>query len=260
MSAPLTPLVWLTLSSVGLLLSAAALLALPPRAWSEVRWLPRLLSRTTGLLAGTAGGLLIAALGWPSASSPPQRLLLLLVAGLAVLLLGVYLPGLDARQHARRRRRLAVQAIDLAGYLRLALRSSQGDVAVLQQYTTPPRRAVRDLQALLTQVLQQHRERGGSVYDVLHAAAESTACRELLRMTATLRAIMQQDRAQVDHALGQVRQELISAMLDRFQASLPRRETAVTAAAAGSLIFGLLFTILYVMTNGGQLLMTLGGM
>jgi hypothetical protein len=171
------------------------------------------------------------------------------------LFFGVYLPGLEARQHAARRKRLQLQVIDFCGYMLDALRGPYGDVAILREYARRPRRSVRDLQQLMTQVLTaQQRSGRGNVLDQLHRAAEESGCTPLIDVAATLRQVLYHARSEVIGALAQQRQQVIELAVAAAKRRAQRLEFVILGATAGSLFFGLLAFILYVMTGGGSLL------
>jgi hypothetical protein len=246
---------WLGLLATVLLGMAAVLLGLPALRWGSVRVALRTLSRTTGLLGGTLAGGVVLISGYALDAHGFIAILLWLVALLALLLLGVYLPGLEARQHAARARRLDVQAVDFTGYLIAMLQSGYGDAAVLREYIRRPRTPVLDVQTLVGEALETHARAGrGNVFDRLHAVVEQSGSGALRDVTATIRQIARQDRTQlVDGLTEQRRQQLEILMADATRRAR-RRENVVMLASAGSLFFGMLVFILYVMTGGGMLL------
>jgi hypothetical protein len=139
------PLLW---AITALLLLGAALLLGPNIPWGRLRqfWqrAPRLVGGVSGLACLLAGWWLIQALQLVKLAAVLAGLLALLPA----LLLGIYLPGLPARAHVRRRDRLLLQTVDLTGYLQFVVESSQGDVEILRRYVRRPQRPIADVQAV----------------------------------------------------------------------------------------------------------------
>ena len=238
-----------------LLGTASALIGLPAIAWGELgrslRTMPRGVALGAGLVAAASVVLASQALGLRGL----MRIWAFLIALLIGLLLGVYLPGLEARQHAARRKRLQLQTIDFAGYMLLALSGPYGDVAILREYTRRPRRNVRDLQNLIALVLEAHQRAGrGNVLDQLHRAAQESGCIPLIDITAAMRQVMQHDRAQVASALAEQRKQLMETTIAAYKQHAQRHELVILGVTAGALFFGLLTFILYVMTGGGSLI------
>lgn len=229
-----------------LLIVAALLLGSPPQTWQRMGQWVRGLTQTTGLLAGLTAGaaILVGGAAWGGG------LLSWSIALFVVVLLGVYLPGLEARQFRRRQARLTIQAIDLCGYLRLAL-LYKGEVDALVAYVAEPRPAVRDVQALIAETLDQHRRDGGDLWLTLDTLARSSGSVALMQVTGTLRDVMPRASATIDVALAERRTVLLQETMDRWKGRIPQRELAVTVATAITLVAGLLPFILFVLTQGG---------
>jgi len=238
-----------------LLIASATLMGLPGRSWGALRRSLRNVPRGIGLAAGVvaAGSVMVAsqALGLRGL----MRIWALLIALLIGLLRGVYLPGLEARQHAARRQRLQLQTIDFTGYMLLALSGPYGDVAILREYTRRPRRNVRDLQHLIAGVLAEQQRAGrGNVLDQLQQAASESGSQPLIDLTTTLRQVLRHDRAQVMGALAKQREQVINIAIATAKRRAKTLEFVILGVTAGALFFGLLAFILYVMTGGGSLL------
>ena len=238
-----------------LLCAAAVVAGLPPTAWGTLRRSLRAAPRGVALGGGVvaAGGVLLISeavdlrgIAWYGG---------LLTALFVAVLVGVYLPGLEARQHAARRKRLALQVIDFCGYMLDALHGPYGDVAILREYTRRPRRSVCDLQLLIVGVLaDQQRSGRGNVLDQFHRAAEESGCKPLIEVAATLRQVLRHDRRQVVDALTRQRQQIMELAIAAAKRHAQRLEFVILGVTAGALFFGLLAFILYVMTGGGSLL------
>ncbi len=238
-----------------LLCAAAAILGLPGVAWGSLHRSLRVAPRGVALGGGAVAAAGVVLLGQGLGLRGTAWLGSLLTALLVGLFFGVYLPGLEARQHAARRKRLQLQVIDFCGYMLDALRGPYGDVAILREYARRPRRSVRDLQQLMTHVLTaQQRSGRGNVLDQLHRAAEESGCAPLIDVAATLRQVLYHARSQVIGALAQQRQQVIELAVAAANRRAQRLEFVILGATAGSLFFGLLAFILYVMTGGGSLL------
>jgi hypothetical protein len=238
-----------------LLGTAAMLLGLPTARWGSLWFAIRTLSRTAGLLAGGLAGAVVIVGAYALGVQGIATILSWLIAALAMLLLGVYLPGFEARRHAARARRLDIQTVDFTGYMVVMLRSGYGDAAVLREYVRRSRAHVADLQELVTEALTMHARAGrGSVFDLLHTAALTSGSVPLRDVTGTIRQIAKQDRTRVIDGLTEQRHRQMEILIAEATVRARRRETAVMLASAGSLFFGMLLFILYVMTGGGTLL------
>jgi hypothetical protein len=241
--------------SAFLLVAAAAAIGLPGVGWGVLRRWLRATPRGIGLGAGFVAGIGITLIGRAMGLHGLALVFAWLLALLAGLSLGVYLPGMEARQHIARRKRLVLQTIDFAGYLCDALSGPYGEVAILRDYVRRSRRSVRDLQQLISDVLAEHRRSGrGSILDVLQDAAQESGCAPLTDVAATLRHVLRHDRTQVLATLTEQRQQLMQTAIADAKRRAQRLELVLLGIAAGSLFFGLLTFILYVMTGGGQLL------
>lgn len=245
----------LGLLATALLGTAAVLLGLPTVRWGSVWVAMRMLSRTAGALIGGMAGSVVVISGYALGAHGVAIILTWLLAVLALLLLGVYLPGLEARQHGARARRLDAQSVDFTGYMLVMLQSGYGDAAVLREYVRRPRSQVGDVQTLVTEALSTHVRAGrGNVFDILHAAVTQSGSTALRDVTATIRQIAKQDRTQVIDGLTEQRRRQVEIQLAEAMRRARQRENIVMLTSAGSLFFGMLLFILYVMTGGGTLL------
>jgi hypothetical protein len=240
----------LALLSAMLLFGSSTLLLLPHVSWGRLSRGLRTLSRSTGLAIGGAAGMVLILVS-QTVSNTLVTVLLYVLALLCMLFFGLYLPGMESRAHAARRRRLQVQTIDFSGYMMLALNSTAGEVTVLREYIRQPRKSVRDVQLVIQQALDEHERLGrGSLWDRLHEAAVESASETLIDLASTLREIVQQDRRQVMSALTNLRQQLVERTLATFKAKAQRLEWVVLGVTACSLFMGLMVFILYVITGG----------
>jgi hypothetical protein len=238
-----------------LLMTAAATLALPRVSWGQLNRTLRTLPRGIGLAGGAVTAILVVLLGQALGWRGLYQILGLLVALLLALMIGVYLPSLEARQHAARCKRLQIQAMDFAGAMLLALGGPYGDVKILRDYIKQPRRNVRDMQAIIASVLDEYdRNSRGNVLDLLHQAAVATQAEALIGVTSTLRQVLAQDRSVGPEALKDQRRQLLEETIAAYKKRAQRLEMAIMGVAALSLFCGLLFFILYVMTGGGTVL------
>jgi hypothetical protein len=245
----------LGLLATALLGTAAVLLGLPAVRWGVIWGTLRTLSRTAGLLGGGLAASVVLISGYALGAQGFATILLWLVAALALLLLGVYLPGLEARRHAARARRLDAQTVDFTGYMIAMLTSGYGDAAVLREYVRRPRSQVIDVQTLVTEALETHTRAGrGNVFDILHAAVEQSGSTALRDVTATIRQVAKQDRTQVIDGLTEQRRRQLEILVADATRRARQRENVVMLTSAGALFFGMLLCILYVMTGGGTLL------
>jgi hypothetical protein len=246
---------WLGMLATVLLGTAAMLLGLPAMGWGSVRVTLRTLSRSAGLLGGALASSVVLISGYALGAQGFIAILLWLIALLALLFLGVYLPGLEARQHAARARRLDLQAVDFTGYMIAMLQSGYGDAAVLREYVRRPRAQVLDVQTIVVEALETHARVGrGNVFDCLHTAVGQSGSAALRDVSATIRQIARQDRTQLVDGLTEQRRQQIEILMADATRRARRRENVVMLASAGALFFGMLVFILYVMTGGGVLL------
>jgi hypothetical protein len=243
------------LATAFLLGTAAAMIGLQAATWGALKRATSAAPRTVALCGGAAAALCVVAIGQALDLNGIAWVGTLLIALLAALVFGIYLPGLEARRHAARRNRLSLQVIDLCGYLLDALRGPYGDVAILREYVRRPRRNVRDMQHLIAGVLTEQQRAGrGNVLDQLQQAASESGSQPLIDLTTTLRQVLRHDRAQVIGALAQQREQVINIAIATAKRRAQTLEFVILGVTAGALFFGLLAFILYVMTGGGSLL------
>ncbi|MEI7642936.1 MAG: hypothetical protein WCJ55_01385 [Chloroflexales bacterium] len=248
----LPALLW-AVTAATLLVAALSLWPVP--ALSRVRgwWqrAPRLMGAVSAALVLTGGwwlGLALQLSGMPST-------LLMLVAVLIALTLGIYLPGMPARAYARRRARLLLQTVDLAGYLQFAVASSQGDVDLLRGYIRRPQRPIADAQALIATTLAElDRRRRGNVFEVLHDHAVASGAPPLIACCTTLLHGARANRRALGPVLAQQREQLFDTVIEACKQRAQRLELLLIGLSAAALAFGLLPCILYVMTGGGAAL------
>ena len=252
------PRTTLLLIGVGLLSGGGATLAwaLPPLTWVRLGQAMRRMARTVGLLIG-------AALATPPAAAAALGLLPpALGVGLALLALlffGVYLPGGEARAAQARARALRRQTPDLLETLALHLDDSLlGDVAMLRLYLARPRASIAEMQAVIAAALDTHARRGrGSVWACLREATAPYGVADLTEAITLLERSADHDRRQAAPALRRIAERTTAAALEDWRAQLQRREWALLGVTAGALFLGMLPFILYVLTDGLQLLTAL---
>jgi len=245
----------LLVSSGGLFLVSGVLVLMPADPWGRLRQLPKLTLRVLGLGVGLVMALGIGVTGVAFGASGITLTLLGAVVLLTVLVVGVYLPGTESRRHARRRKQLDLQTIDLASYLVRALASSAGDVSLLREYARRPRASARAMQDLVRTVVEDHqRAARGSVWDVLARFAQESGSSHLVDVASTMREVGQQDRRQMVVALQAQRTQLLGRLLGRYTRAAQRNENLIIAASACSLLLGAATLMMYVMTDGLMIL------
>ena len=254
-----TPVLFAALAAV-LFATAAALVLMPADPWDRLRrftrWSPRVLGALCGALAATlCGVLLVAALG----SDGFTPYLIAAITLLVGLLLGVYLPGSEARRHARRRTRLDLQAIDFASYLVRALAGSAGEVALLREYTRRDRPRVREMQQVVRAVVAEHqRSAHGTIWELLHQAMRATGSQPCIDLSGTMVEVARQDRRQLVSALDAQRQQLLRQVVAAHEARAQRSELIILVVSGCSLFLGVMVGMLYVMTGGLTVFSSLG--
>ncbi|HMO59049.1 MAG TPA: hypothetical protein PKC19_16970 [Roseiflexaceae bacterium] len=253
----IVPLSW---GITALLLLAAAVLLWPQAPWGRLRqfWqrAPRLIGGLSALACLLAGWWLIQALQLVELDAALVGLLALLSA----LIIGVYLPGLPARAHARRRDRLLLQTVDLTGYLQFVVESSQGDVEILRRYVRRPQRPIADVQAVIATALAElDRRRRGNIFEALVDQATETGSLPLIASCTTLMHGARTNRRALAPLLAQQREQLFDTVVEACKQRAQRIELLLIGISAASLAFGLLPFILYVMAGGGTLLTSILG-
>lgn len=212
---------------------------------------PRAIGGVAGASIALGGWWLGRALGLAGLAG----LLLILVAMLLALLVGVYLPGMPARAFARRRGRLLLQTIDLAGYLRFVVEGSLGDVGLLRGYVRRRQRPIADAQAIIdATLLEIDLRRRGSVFAILLEQALASGSQPLIACCTALFHGAQNSRRALGPVLAQQREQLFDTLIEHIKQRAQRLELLLIAVSAAALAFGLLPCILFVMTGGGSLL------
>lgn len=239
----------LVISAVALV-GSSALIAVPTVPW---RLLTSPMQGRQRMLAVTVAGIMIAMgiiLGLVIPAAWRNLLLVLTFAGAGM---GAWIGATaESRRHRRQQRRVRLQTLDLARYLAVRLETSMdGDLAILRAYLHPPRRAADCMQDLVLHALDRHRRMGrGSVWEALHQEAQTYAAPELTTLTGALVAVADQDRRQIATVAKHAAQQLSATLLDELRQRMQRSELLLTMTLAGSLVFGLLAMIVYVMTGG----------
>jgi hypothetical protein len=76
-------------------------------------------------------------------------------------------------------------------------------------------------------------------------------------VTTTLYEVSKRDQSKAASALAKLRKDVMDEVVMLLGRRAKRRQQAITFIAAGSLVFGLVMFILYVMTEGGQIMQTM---
>lgn len=248
----LPPLLW-GLTAALLLPAALTLWPAAPYGRLSAWWrrAPRMVGAMGGAIAIVGGWWLVQALQL----TETEALLTMLVATFLALILGVYLPGTPARAFARRRERLLLQTIDLAGYLQLAVESSQGDADLLRTYIRRPQRPIADAQTLVGATLAEiERRRRGNIFALLLEHAAGTGSQPLIACCTALFYGAQNSRRALAPVLAQQREQLFDTLVEACKQRAQRLELLLIGISAAALAFGLLPCILFVMTGGGAAL------
>lgn len=240
--------------SMAALAGASVALAAPPIPWRYWTQRMRTLSRISRLVIGLAAALPLLAMTTLAPASARW--------GLALIIIGVtvggaiMVSGTEARRHARQQQRLQTQTIDLARYLHLSLETSvEGDVAILRAYVQAPRPSIDVAQDVVRCALERYQQLArGSVWEALHHEAQTRGVSALTDLTAALVDVADRDRRQIAAVAAHAHQQLSAAFVDQIRQRMQRAELLLTIVLSGSLIFGLLGLILYVMTGGLALL------
>jgi len=248
----------LLIGGVGLLSGGGAILAwaLPPLTWVRLGRTMRRMARTVGLLVG-------AALAMPPAAAAALGVLPPLLGGglalLALLFFGLYLPGGEARAAQARARALRRQTPDLLETLALHLDDATlGDVTMLRLYLARPRASIAEMQRVIAASLDAHARQGrGSVWTCLREETAPYGVADLTEAITVLERSADHDRRQAAPALRLIAERMTAAELDEWRARLQRREWALLGVTAGALFLGMLPFILYVLTDGLQVLTAL---
>jgi hypothetical protein len=248
----------LLIGGVGLISGSGVILAwaLPPLTWVRLGQTMRRMARTVGLLVG-------AALATPPAAAAALGMLPPLLGGglalLALLFFGFYLPGGEARAAQARARALRRQTPELLETLALHLDDATlGDVAILRLYLARPRASSAEMQRVIAAALDAHARQGrGSVWACLREETAPYGVADLTEAITLLERGADHDRRQAAPALRLIAERMTAAALDEWRARMQRREWALLGVTAGALFLGMLPFILYVLTDGLQVLTAL---
>lgn len=230
----------------------------PTLTWVRLGRRLQQLARASGMVIGLA--LAAAVLGMLWALGVPM-LLSMGVSLLLFLTVGLYLPGADARAQARRARALRRQAPDFLHFVALHLEDGMvGDVTMIRMYSARPRASVAAIQEVLQRALAAHVQRGrGNVWERVVDEVRPYDIPDLTEAIHMLVQSAEHDRRQAAPALRRVAERMTQTLLDDWRAGMQRREWALLGVTASALMLGMLPAIIYVLTDGFQVVAPLLG-
>jgi len=249
---------------------AAALVCVAAMGLVRLEWhaqavagLPSLLTRwgvrsrlALGQLAAIplAGMLLLVMLATKGESA---RQLLFVLAAATYLYLGMVLPRKPLVQRQKEQKRLRKLTPGFVAHIRDSMAGRESPADLLNRFVVRPRPKLAVMQALVTESLDLAEQQRLRPFEALLAVARERAPRELIEVCRAL-AQAESEGADVQLVLAAQEETLERIIADEFQRMLKRRTLYLTGMVAVSLVIGILFNLLFVITGGGAVLLGTG--
>lgn len=221
---------------------------------------PRLGARgllVAGQLAGLSAAALLLAVAAAGGARGSARDLLVCGALAAYLGLGVALPR---RPRVRREREAAALRLLTPGFVsfvRVGLGSFEAPLAIMRRYARRPQPRVAPMQALVAEALHIGADLRLRPFAALAAVARTRGCRELSDVAEAL-AQAEAEGSPAEAVLAAHQETLELLLQGEFRRMVRRRSMYLLLMVAVSLVVGILFNLLYVMTGGGSVLGRIG--
>ncbi|NJM09200.1 hypothetical protein HC891_27870 [Candidatus Gracilibacteria bacterium] len=194
-----------------------------------------------------AASLLLLAAGGASAA---LRQLLTLVAALALLVFGVWLPRRPAAIKRREAAQIRLLTPGFISFIRVALSSFEPPIEAMRRYCERPAARALPMQLLVAESLQLSLDKRLRPLAALATVARRHTCRELIEVAEAL-AQAEAEGGRIEQVLAAQQTTLELILQSEFKRMLSRRTIYLLLMVAISLVVGLLFNLLFVMTGGG---------
>ncbi len=218
---------------------------------------PSRIGSTAGLVAGQTAGLSLAILLISAAlaggATGNSRNLLFGAALAAYLGLGLVLPRQPQQRREREAAALRRLTPGFVAFVRVALDSFEAPVEIMRRYVRRPDPRLAPMQTLVAEALALGADRRLRPFAALALGARGRGCRELADVAEAL-AQAEAEGARAETVLAAHQETLALLLQGEFRRLVRRRTLYLLLMVAVSLVVGILFNLLYVMTAGGSLL------
>lgn len=211
-----------------------------------------------GQLAGGAAAAMMLLTGWAGGVQEAERVLLFCGALAAYLGLGLALPRLPERRRQREAAALRRLTPGFVAFVRVALGSFEAPIEIMRRYIARPYPRLASMQALVAEALEVSADQRLRPFAALANVARARGCRELTDVAQAL-AQAEAEGNSVEGVLAAYQATLELILQGEFKRSIRRRTLYLLLMVAISLVVGIVVNLLFVMTNGGSVLMRLGG-
>lgn len=182
---------------------------------------------------------------------------MLALAAASYLGLGVVLPRRPQVQREREAAQLRRLTPGFIAFVRVALGSFEAPIAIMRRYVERPNPALAPMQQLVADALRISLDQRLRPFAALATAAQQRGCRELNDVAAAL-AQAEAEGGSIETVLAAQQQTLELILQGEFKRMLRRRTLYLLLLVAISLVVGILFNLLFVMTAGGTIFAALG--
>jgi hypothetical protein len=184
------------------------------------------------------------------------RQIFTLAAVLVLLLFAVWLPQRPDAIRRRTAARIRVLTPGFISFIRVALSSFEPPMEAMRRYCERPAARALPLQLLVAEALQLSLDQRLRPLAALANVARQNACRELIEVAEAL-AQAEAEGGRIEQVLAAQQATLELILQSEFKRMLSRRTIYLLLMVAVSLVVGLLFNLLFVMTSGGTVFQTL---
>jgi hypothetical protein len=219
--------------------------------------IPTWLNRSSRWTIGQLSGLILAgAIGTGIIINGVQGNERWLLIGLAVtgyLGLGIVLPRRPQVRQQREAAHLRRLTPGFIGFVRIGLSSMEPPFEIMQRYCARPQPQQSALQTLVGEAIELSRTERLRPFTALSRVAHQRACRELSDICDAL-AQAEADGHRMEGVLEAQQHSLEHILQSEFKRMVQRKTVYLLLMVAISLTVGILLNLLFVMTNGGSLL------
>jgi hypothetical protein len=184
------------------------------------------------------------------------RQIALLTAALALLIFALWLPRRAEALKRRESAQIRLLTPGFISFIRVALSSFEPPMEALRRYCERPGARTLALQLLVAEALQLSLDERLRPFAALASVARSHSCRELSEVAEAL-AQAEAEGGRIEQVLAAQQATLELILQSEFKRMLSRRTIYLLLMVAVSLVVGLLFNLLFVMTSGGTIFSSL---